>query len=342
MRDVIGKTGTLLHSYPGSDFQYYVAYFSERDIKMLKQLKCICFLVVIFILFLLSSCSKNDSLNQINWLDDLEYTKSEIYDITFSKNGIPQIPIKINDNEFDIQFDTGNSGDLLLTTTIESKIKYKLIKNDKTYNGDGSYRGDIKRIQIDKLAVFNETYNNISGAIGDWKIYSGNKFNGNIGLNYFIDKRVTLDYKSKKIAISSKKISNSDFIDKGYSIVPLIKPTREFGELLFVEGIVNGKKTIVYLDTGIMPSHVDQNIASGLDFIVDKKSKYGDFNKQYKNLKITIGDFSFETDQIYEHNINMNTNFEEPIGIVLGSDILKNFILTIDKQENRLILKNNI
>lgn len=309
---------------------------------MSKQLKYTFLLEVIFIIFLLSSCSKNDSLKQINWLDDLEYTKSDVYDITFSKNGIPQIPIKINDNEFDIQFDTGNSGDLLLTTTIESKINYKFIINARTYNGDGSYRGDIKKIQIDKLAVFNETYNNINGVIGDWKIYSGNKFNGNIGLNYFIDKRVTLDYKSKKIAISSKQMSDPDFLNKGYSIVPLIKPAREFGELLFVEGIVNSKKTTIYLDTGIMPSHVDQNIASGLDFIVDKNNKYGDFNKQYKNLKITIGDFSFETDQIYEHNIKMNTNFEEPIGIVLGSDVLKNFVLTIDKLENRLIIKKNI
>ena len=297
---------------------------------------------MIYLFIFLSACSKSDTLEQVNWIDDLEYAKSDVYDITFSKTGIPQIPIKINDNVYDIQFDTGNSGDLLLTTTIESKINYKFILNTRTYNGDGSYRGDIKKIKIDKLVVFNDTYNNINGVIGDWKIYSGKKFNGNIGLNYFIDKRVTLDYKSKKIAISSKHISNLDFINNGYSIVPLIKPTKEFGELLFVEGIVNGKKTTIYLDTGIMPSHVDSNIAIGLDFIVDKNSNYGDFNKQYKNLKITIGDFSFETDQIYEHSIKMNTDFEEPIGLVLGSDILKNYLLTIDKKENRLIFKNNI
>lgn len=92
-----------------------------------------------------------------------------------------------------------------------------------------------------------------------------------------------------------------------------------------------------------MPSHVEQSIAAGLDYNVDKQSKYGDFNKQYKNLKISIGDVSFETDKIYEHSISMSmsTSFEEPVGIILGSDILKDFLITIDKLENRLIIKKN-
>jgi hypothetical protein len=37
----------------------------------------------------------------------------------------------------------------------------------------------------------------------------------------------------------------------------------------------------------------------------------------------------------------MSTSFEEPVGIVLGSDILKDFLITIDKLGNRLIIKKN-
>lgn len=302
--------------------------------------------LIIIIILLMNGCSKKSEDTGISyqtWAKELEYDTSNLYDISLSMNGIPEIPVNINNKTVKLLFDTGTSRDIQVTTAIENQIDYTILGNSTATNADGSYRGDTKSIQIKEFEVFGEKHYNINATLADWRMSSGTEINGTVGLQYFLNKRVTLDYKNKKIAISTKPLSDDFLKQNNYTVMQLIKAPEFQGNILYVPGTVNGQKTIIYVDTGIVPSHIEGSIAAGLSSFQNSPSKNNnsDFNKLYREVPVVLGNQEFKIKNIFEHPIKRGTDFEYPVTMVLGSDQLKNFLVTIDKIDNRLILKEN-
>lgn len=79
-------------------------------------------LIVLMILYF------KDNHNDINWIKDLSYEESQIYDISFQLfNPCPSIPVKIGDKECKLLFDTGNGVGFVITTALEDKVDYELV-----------------------------------------------------------------------------------------------------------------------------------------------------------------------------------------------------------------------
>lgn len=155
-----------------------------------------------------------------------------------------------------------------------------------------------------------------------------------------MNKRITLDYKNRLIAVSENPAPSDIVSNPDYAAVPLLKAPKAQGEIVYVAGEVNGHKQVIYLDTGTTPSCVSPEAAAGS---VSYKTRYHDFyksDKKYKSIEVKFGQLTFQVKDIFESgNIRRGTDFLYPVGLILGSDQLKNLIMTIDKIGRRLILR---
>ena len=264
----------------------------------------------------------------INWIKDLSYEESQIYDISFGFfNACPSIPIKIANKKVDVLFDTGNGVGIAITTALEEKVEYEIVGTTIELNADGTKRGDGKSIIFKNINVFGEEFTNVISSLNDWKMYGFFKINGSIGLKYFDNKVVTLDYKNKKIGVSSKALDYSKLQNDKYTVLPLIKSNlSNEQDLLFFVGEVNGEKSTIYLDTGSNRSFYN------LDDVGDA-------------IEVKLGDktYSFNSNKLRYEEIGFQDKFDYPLMLAINSDILKDnhFVIIIDKIQKNLIIGQN-
>jgi hypothetical protein len=237
------------------------------------------------------------------------------------------VPVKIGDKKVKLLFDSGNGVGITLTTALEKEIDYEMIGTTTELNADGTYRGSGKSILLKKIYVFDEVYNDIISSLVDWKMYSSFKINGTIGLKYFDNKVVTIDYKNKKIAVSNKALDYSRIKNDKYTVVPLIKSELDKEQdLLFVEGEVNGEKSTIYLDTG-------------------SSSSFYNFDDTQGEIEVKIGEktYTFNSNDLIHDELGFQDEFKYPLSLAINSDLLKanHFVITIDKIQNNLIIGEN-
>lgn len=166
------------------------------------------------------------------WIMDFGYEKNEIHKLTFNRlgdRGCPEIPIKIGNDKYNLEFDTGCGVGVFFTDLIEDKMDYTFLGEAEALYRDGSHRGWTKQIIVDEFTVFGDTYKNIETSISDWTMFSSKEFNGTIGLAYFKSKIVTLDYAGYRIAVSSNPIDYTKINSDKYAVLPLYK-TRSKGQ----------------------------------------------------------------------------------------------------------------
>ena len=245
------------------------------------------------------------------WSNDLGYKENEIHKLTFHFAGdrsVPQIPIQVNNYEFNLIFDTGCGSGLQFTNVVEDKI--------------------------DEMIVFEEMYKDITTGIADWSMYSSSKFDGLIGLSYFASKVITLDYAGHRIAISSNPIDYSKLEADQYVVLPLYKSISQGQQdLLFFEAEYNNQPIMVYLDTGKNSSYFynpdcSSSINDKPDNLIDIPLKIGD-------LELTLTDIAEVNDLAQAKGLPYITMVE------LNSDqIWKcNLLVTMDLIEQKIILK---
>lgn len=273
----------------------------------------------------------SSALQEPGWVQRLKYMPNEIHPIKLALNNIPLVTVKINETPIEIFFDTGNSHGLGLTTDIEGKIVYKVIKTIRSTWPDGTYRGESRIITISSLDVFGDVHKNVEVVLSDWKMYSSLRFNGMLGLKYFRNKRVTLDYKNKKIAVSENPLFNTALQNSHDVIVAPLNPPERHRDLIYLIGKVNGQETVIYLDTGSSASFIDPRMLDKNDIIRENRQSIT------KDIKFSINSFDFVVSRMRVKELRRGMNFKYPVHARLGSDVLKDFLITIDKITNRII-----
>jgi hypothetical protein len=263
----------------------------------------------------------------IGWIKDLNYEENQVHNMSIGLlNPCPVIPVKIGDKEVKLEFDTGNSEGIFITTAIKGKVEYEVTGKNTEYNSDGTFRGESSSISLKSVNVLGDEYSDVKSSLADWKMYGFFKFNGTVGLKYFKNKIVTLDYKNKKIAVSSKAIDYSKLQSDKYTILPLVtsKLSNE-KDLLFFEGEVNGEKGTIYLDTGSTRSFLNP------------------MGNKTTTAEVKLGNKKYKFKGLRNDSIGFNDKFEYPLRLAINSDLLKynHFVITIDKIQNNLIIYKN-
>jgi len=270
-----------------------------------------------------------------DWAEKLDYQQDELYPIRVQINSIPLVEVGVNGTPLWVKFDTGCSTGFSLTSAVEEKIEHKVTGKSTERNPDGSYRGKTTLATIASLEVFGDRHAPVETSFTDWRIFSTLKFNGLLGLKYFKDKRVTIDYKEKRIGITERPLLYRAISDNSAAVVPLLEASGSQADLIYVLGRVKGQPTAIYLDTGSSASFIDPSM---LDTSEIRKGKRHLFTE---NVEMSIGDFPFFVKRFRVQQQRRGVNFAYPQTVKLGSDVIRDFLITIDKITNRLILQKN-
>ncbi len=285
-------------------------------------------IIVIIITILAQSYLKIDSADP-DWVKDFNYDASQIHDISVGfLNPCPFIPVKIGDKKFKLLFDTGNGEGLFLTSALKGKADYEITGKTTELNADGSYRGEGELVVLKNLTIFNEEFSNVHSSLSDWRMHGFFKINGGIGLKYFQNKVVTIDYKNKKIAVRNEALDYRNLGNDRYVLIPLISSDlSKEKDLLFFQGEINGVKSTIYLDTG--------STRSSLNPDDNKDTEIG--------VKLGDKEYRFKSRKLKHDKIGFQGNFEYPLRFAINSDLLKanHFVITIDKIDNNLIIYKN-
>ena len=270
-----------------------------------------------------------------SWVQDFSYQKEEIYDLSLDNLGCPTIPISIEGSKFPFTFDTGCSSGLLLTSSLEGKIDYTLLGQTEQLNRDGSHRGWSKSVLLKEFTVFGKEHTQIETTLADWNMFSSVRFNGLIGLEYFLSQVVTLDYTGRKIAVTNHPIDYSKLDMKKYVVLPLYQSTqRGLKNLLFFEATLSGEPVTVYLDTGKNHSYLHNENSV---FRVGPEEP----GMLKKDVTLLLDNMELPLSGLTEVNLAQADDFAYPIMVELNSDqIQKNrLLITLDMITRHIIFR---
>ena len=243
----------------------------------------------------------------------------------------PEIMVDFNDNKYPLVFDFGNRGNLVITTALNDSVKYSITDTVNTYTHDGKIIGQVLNIDIASFILFGQTFQNEKATMMDWSMTSSASYNGLVGLNYLKGKCFTLSYQKKEIAISTKTIIPRLPADSYCSIPLETYNYHPYG--VHFRGSVNGRDAIIYFDTGRSITQINRNLVLSNRIVSDKSGDYYE-----GTVNIVFGTLSFDIyfPRISEPRLIKESNL--PVGIQVGSDILRYLLITIDRTNNQNLL----
>lgn len=265
------------------------------------------------------------------WPLDLGYKPADLHPLTLAPSGCPFIEATISGVPISLMFDTGTAAGVVLTNSAPP-VPYRVEGRGGELNADGTPRGESSRIRIEAISVLGQVFKNVAGSLSDWKMFSSSPFNGTIGLDFFLDRRVTLDYRALKVGVSAAPLpSNLD--SRRFVSVDLIEPPQSQGHILYIHARVNHRDAIIYLDTGYNVSFIDPDFVQGLP-AVERPGKFKTFRQA---VPMEIGGQTFVLDDLRESPIRRGLGADRPVALTLGSDVLSRFIITIDLRARKLV-----
>jgi len=266
------------------------------------------------------------------WSHDLGYQETQLYPLTLGTVGCPFVEVDVSGIKLPLMLDSGTARGFVLTNAAPS-IPHRVEERTGELNADGSHRGESFSIRVETVSVLGEVFKNVAGSLSDWQMFSSEPFNGTVGLDFFLDRRLTLDYRSRRVGVTAAPIPEK-LDPKGYLSVDLVEPAKSQGHILYARARVNGREAIVYFDTGYNVSFIDPAFAEGLAR-VERPGKFKAFRER---VPMELGGHTFILDDLRESPVRRGTGFDLPVALALGSDVLSRFIVTIDIRVKKLIL----
>ncbi len=263
------------------------------------------------------------------------YNQDEIVSITLHEEfKIPEINVKFGDHVIPLFFDFGNNGNILITNAISDSIALSIQDTVPTYTPDGKVRAIVYDVVLPQFELLDSVYFNESATLADWSVFSTSPTNGIVGLKYFQNKRFTLSYRDGILAISSDTIPVNLTTDRASTFPIQVFENHPYG--VYFEGEVNGERVLIYFDTGKSHSKMNESLFQASKIVSDKS---GNFCAD--TVSIHFGNHHFEIYYPRVGIINRSTDCSDlVVGMEVGSDILYQFLITIDRtnDNNHLIL----
>ncbi len=252
------------------------------------------------------------------------YQEADTYKISLDKDfGMPHLDLVFGESSYPFILDFGNNGNIIISNAISDKIDYKEIKKSYTYTPNGEIRGEAVEIELSTFKLLNKTYEKEKSTLVDWSIFSTSPMNGLIGLKYLQNCIFTLDYEARILALSQEDINL-----EGEKIHLLDLPYHPYG-IHFI-GKVNGKDAIIYLDTGKSHTEINSALLDKDELVEDKSGRF------YPGLiDIQLGNKHFSIEYPRVKHMQRDIDSEYPLGIYIGSDILKYMTLTLDRRNSK-------
>jgi len=264
------------------------------------------------------------------WTQDLGYQQTQTFPLTLSSFGCQLVNADLSGISVQLMLDSGTASGFVITNTAPP-IPHQVLQSEEQLNPDGSHRGESSVIRVESMSILGQEFQHVEGVLADWRMFSSEPFDGTVGLHFFLNRRVTLDYQSGRVAAASSGLPKR-LDPKRYISIDLVDPPK--GHILYVRAKVNGRDAIIYLDTGYNVSFISPAFAQSLPRV----ERTGKFKVFREAVPLELGGAKFVLDDLRESDFNRGPGFDLPVALELGSDVLSHFILTIDIPEKRLVL----
>jgi hypothetical protein len=213
-----------------------------------------------------------------------------------------------------LPFDTGNMVGISVSSGLFNRLELATVDTYDRLDSKGEVIATLRVGQSQNVAV-------LGLDIGSRRIYEFDhpSLSGLVGPDFLKDVRFTLDYESRRMAISNTPVPESIH---GYREVPLVRSVRH-PALILVKGSVNGREILIEIDTGKSRSVIHPGLA------VEMKLERSSDGVRIDDLQ--IGDLSFDIPSAKPvDQTAIDPDLTEPILAGIGSDLLSQFVWTVD------------
>ncbi len=260
-----------------------------------------------------------------DWQTELQYDAGDIKPLHMSLAGCPEVDVRLNGKPFRLLFDYGCSKGFQITTAVQERADYTVLEETNTYWADGTIRGKVKRIRVNSLEVFGDRYEDQEGTLADWRIFSSVPHEGLIGLEYFAGYRFTQDYRRGKLGLTHRPFPAALKGSSDYESIELLDPPEYHKYGVYVLGKVNGVECVIHIDTGSSKTMVDPAMLTSSE-------------KPPAERAVSLGSFEFTIRRYRVTPIQHPSPCEVPVRMGIGSDLLRHFVITIDRTEKQNLL----
>ena len=277
-------------------------------------------IILIIAASILASCQQSKP----TWIKSYAYEPDEIHPIEIGSNRFPFVAISLNDKTYKLLWDTGNMSRLAVTQDIAKSLDLEVVAKTRSYDSEGNFTGQSSVYRLDRVKLFGQSW----GPVDAVELEHPN-LSGLVGPYFVQNKRFTLDYRNKLIAVSNKNLPEAAPGER----IPLVKsPVHKLLVLIYTQ--INGHRVLTEIDTGKSRTVIDPTLADSLD-LPQTDSGYA-----INSLKIGVNTFTVPSAKSKSFQ-GISEGLPELIRLGVGSDILSQLLLTVDYNEGLVIVKNN-
>jgi hypothetical protein len=183
-------------------------------------------------------------------------------------------------------------------------IPHRIEERHEAPKADGSHRGESMAIRVDAMSVLGKTFLDGSGILADWRMCSSEPLDGAVGLDFFLDRRVTIAPPTSHHIFSMPEPESTDEMPSSISIPATTCPS---STRVFAEGLARSERP-------------------------------GRSKVFRKAVPPELAGHRFVLDDLREDPIRRGAGFDLPVALAIGGDVLSHFVVTIDIRARKLIL----
>ena len=279
---------------------------------------------VLMLMYFIAGCSYDVGLDRNEWADRYDFENDEVFSIEIGDYGFPFIDVDINDKDIKMMFDTGNMVGLLVSANVAEQLDLNKIGEYIERDASGNIRGNYDIFDSEEVFVFGKNINiKIRESFSD-------SFEGIIPPSLLSNKRFTIDYSNEFIGVSENYFPKSIVKNKTFRLITNTD-FPHLNSMPVIKGVVNGQEVFIQLDTGKSRTVVDEKLIEVLDLQLNKRG--------YKIESIKLGSFEFSVTNAKRGNFNgISRGYPGPIMLGLGSDIISEFVFTVDYPNQKVII----
>ena len=260
----------------------------------------------------LAGCS--DPTESPDWQVALDYADSEIHAIAIGKQGYPFIEIQVNGRAVEVLLDTGNMTGLFLAGDVIRRLGLPELGEVVTRDSDGNSTGTKPTYAAASVTAFDHRF-------ADREILQRNQrdLDGAIGPPYLAGRRYTLDYRSRRLGVTTNPVGDPP---PGAERLDLV-PVEGLAGMIVVRGQVAGREVYIQVDTGKTRTCVDPEFA--------RQAGLHETANGYRIDSLEIGSQRFAVPSAKGVGFGgISDGLDAPILVAIGSDVLKEIVLTVD------------
>jgi len=260
-----------------------------------------------------------------DWQAALGYADSDLHAIAIGKQGYPFVEIQVNGHTVEVLLDTGNMTGLFLSEDVIRRLGLPELGEVVTRDSDGTPTGSKPTYAAASVTAFGHR-------LADREILQRNerRIDGAIGPPYLKGLRYTIDYRSRWLGVTAKPVDDPP---PGIERIDLV-PVDGLAGMIVVRGRVAGREVHVQVDTGKTRTCVDPEFALQVGL--------PETTNGYAIDSLEIGSQRFVVPSAKGVGFGgISEGLDEPILVGIGSDILKEIVLTVDVDRGSVFIQRH-